>query len=252
MIETKFISLLLKGLSGRMRSQRGRNIKRNSIIVITCIALATLIIVGISLRSRFTGVETETLPVLHIGDKWTFTVKHGQETYTLIRVITGEEKKDGKDCYVGHESIVSHFIARVENVKVWIDKATLHLIKAESRVWFSGDSGITTTTYSCEWTEQPFPLEAGKELGVTVRSTFTSTFPWMENENKVENLTCKIGRIENITVLAGKFEIFRWVTYDNQCDIIGIKWYSNRAKTFVKKINAKENITWELISYSVK
>lgn len=220
-------------------------------ILIACVAIAILAIAGTFFLFQLVR-EEKTPPVLHAGDEWKFTIEHGQALYTQTRMITGEEKRNEKDCYIGHELTVSHHIARVENAKVWIDKSTLHIIRSEVHMWLSGASGLITTTRSYEWQKLPFPLEVGKEFGVVIKSTVVSTLSWIENKIETENLTCKIEGIENITTSAGVFETFRWATYDNQGNIVRIKWYSREAKTFIKEINVKENMTRELTSYSVQ
>lgn len=246
--------MTMKGFM-KLLFEKGKS-KKLTLIILG--VLFVLLIIYMTYRPEFTKTKRGALPELSTGDKWTFRVEHDQKTYTMTKVVIGREKIDEKSCYVENELIVSQTTPKITNVQAWIDKTTLHPVKTVSYVQIPGFPGSTTTTYSWtvittysySWEKPPFPLEVGKEFDVTVRSTITSTSPWIENEEITEDLTCKIEGVENLTLPAGKFEALKWISYDNQNNIRGIKWFSKEAKTFIKK-NKDENTLLEMKSFTV-
>jgi len=200
----------------------------------TTTSISTAVPTGTS-EATVTGNEG-ALPVLSVGDKWeTKTVSGGNE-FTATTEVIGEEVVDGKSCY-----IVT--VSDPYSGKEWVDKTTLFPIKYES----SGG----TTTYSYQFVgDMLYPLQLQKECQVI--ETITTIKETGESNTETDTYTYKVENIEQITVPAGTFECFKIVMYDKDGKPVMTEWDSDETKMYmVKGVDPENNVTTELVSYSV-
>jgi hypothetical protein len=202
----------------------------------TTTSITTAATTGTS-EATVTGNEW-ALPILSVGDKWVMKIISGSNQSTATTEVIGEEVVDGIDCYISTISMDPY------SSKEWVDKTTLFPIKNES----SGG----TTTYSYKFMgDMLYPLQKGKECQVseTVTSTTKDTG---ESNTATDIYTFKVENIEQITVPAGTFECFKIVMYDKDNTPVITEWESDATKMYmVKGADPQNNITTELVSYSV-
>jgi hypothetical protein len=179
-------------------------------------------------------------------------------TYTLTEEIIGEEKVEGRDCYVIDMSFDPLLtFAQIEgestitSMKYWADKATgIYEVKRE----MLGDYNEETFTLALisdysSW-ESPFPLEIGKE--VETEQTITQYYNDIQSgEPTVTTIKYAVDSREDVTVSAGTFECWKMTLYDGAGDILQVVWWSGEAKTIIKSAGGEGTVIMELLSYSV-
>lgn len=190
------------------------------------------------------------LPILKIGDQWTYKVEYEGIIYSVITEVTEEDELDGRDCYVIELLFQPALEGIVESMTRWMDKATTSLVKAQ----FTGVMQGIPTTQVMDYTykfpdEQWWPLEVGKEIRVI--ETLTTTNSAFGKQTTDTESTYEVVRMEKITVAAGTFKCFKIVEYNTNNKRISETWYSDDVKNDVKYIDYESGETTELKSYSV-
>ncbi len=226
------------------------------VLLVTCLLAATPFI--------FTACEEEEapsegqLPTWEVGDEWVWSYVMYGETYTLTEEIIGEERVEGRDCYVvdmSFEPVLSYtqdsMVSTVTGMKYWSDKATgIYGVKMEMSGSYDGTDFIMTTISSYSSWEPLFPLEIGKEI--ETEKTDTQYFDDTQTgEPTVTTEKYRVDSKETVTVSAGTFSCWKIVIEDGAGNITQTVWWSDQVKSMVKSIDADGNTLMELLSYSV-
>jgi hypothetical protein len=184
------------------------------------------------------------LPAFEVGDEWVWshTTPEGM-TQTFAQEVTGEETVEGRDCYV------MEMLVDGSSMKNWVDKATyIYSLKVES----SGTSNGTTLTHTITYSYNPlislFPLEIGKEI--ETEQTIIHYFDGSQTGDPlITAMKYTVVSKEDVTVVAGTFSCWKMIIYEG--NVTQNIWWSDKAKTMVKSMDADGNTVMELQSYSV-
>jgi hypothetical protein len=194
-------------------------------------------------------------PTLHVGDQWVYRQIEKGIAYTRTETITGEEKMEGKYCFVVKVTFDPPWNGWIPERTEWWDKATYSTV----RVQFSAlDSSIgkivnRSVVYSQQTTGSEWPYKVGNEFTVKVSWTITDVVGGYSSSQTGEFTTiCKVTAIEDITVGAGTFRCFKTVTYQQDGSPVYEYWYSDKAKDYLKYNSLDSQYTEELLSYSVR
>lgn len=198
------------------------------------------------------------LPSFEVGDEWVWSYVMYGTTYTLTEEIIGEERAEGRDCYVTDMSFdplltftQAEGVSTITGMTYWGDKATgIYEVKREMSGSYNGEDFTITmiSTYS-SWASL-FPLEIGKEI----ETEQTITQYMGDNQTGEPAVTAQKYRVdiqEEVTVSAGTFSCWKLIIYDGEGNITQTVWWSDEARTIVKSADADGNTLMELLSYSV-
>ncbi|MBN2098902.1 MAG: fibronectin type III domain-containing protein [Dehalococcoidia bacterium] len=189
------------------------------------------------------------LPVIKIGDKWTFEEVMDSVYYSCIYEVTGEGKVGDQDCWIMEFSYSPSFLGISEGSQR-VSKATWDILQLQTSMTWEGMSA--TAAGVCLYVPSGtslFPLKVGSQFTRTETLTMTVTvLGETETTTDTQVHTYKVQGVEEITVQAGTFVCFK-IT-DTVGTRVSTLWYSDKAKTFVKEI-AADGSTTELKSYLV-
>jgi hypothetical protein len=196
------------------------------------------------------------LPLLQVGNEWTYQVRKGEFTICTISMeVAGEAVVDGESCWVIEMS--RYPPAAVQDYTMHLDKSNLEPIQLHMSVKEQMLFGIDcefTDNYSYDFPDGLlWPLEVDKQ--VKKIEHVTSVEIWndeTETEIKTRTSTYQVEAIEEITVAAGKFMCFKIVEYDDAGAERFTQWYSDKVRRFVKRIDHTKPETMELKSYSLR
>jgi hypothetical protein len=201
---------------------------------------------------------SEGVPRLEVGDQWVWSYTMYGTTYTLTEEVFGEERVEGRDCYVIDMSFDPLLtFAQIEgestitSMKYWADKATgIYEVKREMLGDYNEETFTLTMISDYSSWESPFPLEIGKEVDTeqTVTQYYDDT---QTGEPTVTTIKYEVNSREDVTVSAGTFDCWRMTLYDGSGDILQIIWWSDEARTIVKSTDGEGTTIMELLSYSV-
>ncbi|MGD9117467.1 MAG: hypothetical protein PVJ08_01870 [Dehalococcoidia bacterium] len=232
--------------------------KAIAVLLVGCL-LAALPFTVTACKDDGDGTPAEgQLPTLEVGDQWVWSYTMYGTTYTLTEEVIGEEKVEGRDCYVidmsfdplltfaqiGGESTIT-------SMKYWGDKDTGILeVKREMLGDYNEESFTLTMISDYDPWESIFPLEIGRE--VETEQTITQYYgDTQSGEPTVSVEKFEVNGQEDVIVSAGTFSCWKITIYDGTGDIIQIIWWSDEAKTIVKSTGDDGTVIMELISYSV-
>lgn len=213
-------------------------------IVLSVAALLIATVIGLGCSKAKEG----RLPTYKVGDKWTYEGVVEGSRYSITLEVTGESTVEGKDCWVVKQTYSPAFMG-----------ITSGTVKYDKSNWFAVDTQVTgsmqgiTFSGSVVHSYDPsdaacFPLELGREVGVTETTTRTATAAGTTKKTtETKTHTYKVEAVEEITVEAGTFKCFK-IT-----DGASIRWYSDKVKQEVKSSIEEAGITMvmQLTSYSV-
>jgi len=230
------------------------------IVIAVCVAFAFLVVLVFLHNSEL----PQTVDELHwkVGDTWTYSGKvrfwsgEGLDRI-LIEKVVGEERIDGKDCYVEIITLEPYGVlvldADVKYLKLWVEKDTFETKQAFFLA--EGNFPVINVSYRNEFAQELFPLEVGKESRCTISTRATNYLgeipPQESNWKSVSVVRAK----ENVETPAGTFECFMISTYEN--DIGGApiwEWaYSPKVLNVVRS-NSSEAIieNRDLVSYELQ
>jgi hypothetical protein len=198
------------------------------------------------------------LPSFEMGDTWVWSYTMYGTTYTLTEEIVGEERVEGRDCYVvdmSFDPLLSfpqvEGTSTINSMKYWGDKATgIYEVKREMLGEYNEEDFTLTMISDYSSWESPFPLEIGKEVE-TEQTTTQYMGETQAGEPTVTTIRYKVEGREEITVSAGTFDCWKMTLYDGAGDILQIVWWSDEARTIVKSTGGEGTLIMELLSYSV-
>jgi len=215
------------------------------------IQLVILLLIGMMLTA---GCSSEGyLPTLERHNQWVYSaVSHGTEsTWTLT--ITREATVLGKECYIAGVSIDPP-LQGIYSITLAMEKATCCPVTMEASGMIPGVSSVLSeSTCSYTFPEQPYwPLAVGKESTMVEKiTTVTTAMGETDTQTKTETYTCKVEKMEDVTVPAGTFKCFKLVQYDEAGKKVSVSWHSDEVRNDVKVIEYDTGMTMELESYSV-
>jgi hypothetical protein len=198
------------------------------------------------------------LPTFESGDKWVWSYVMQGETSTLTEEIIGEERVEGRDCYVidmSFDPVLSFSqdegVSTVTSMKYWGDKATVIFeVKREMVGEYEGTPFTITVISSYSSWASLFPLELAKEVETT--QTLIQYFDGTQTgEPAVSTQIYRVDSLEDVTVSAGTFSCWKLVIDDEAGNVLQIVWWSDEARTIVKSVDGNGNTVMELLSYSL-
>lgn len=198
------------------------------------------------------------LPVLKVGDTWTWSYVMGGTDYMLTETVTGIETVNERACYVidmsfdpAIESVHDGTVYTVTEMTYYGDKISgLIGTKMETTVTGNGQSYKSYETYSYDPWIVLFPLEIGKVLE-TSKTTTQYMGDVQAGEPVVISERYVVEGKEQVTVAAGTFTCWKIVIYDGDGNVIVTMWYSDEAKSAARMIEPATDGSMELESYSV-
>lgn len=195
-------------------------------------------------------VQTAKLPVLRVGDTWTWkTISPGNEGNRFLK-ITGEEIIDGKAVYVADSSWDLR-TGRGKGTEK-IDKETMATIRIQQSGEMHNFAFTIDDKYSYKFSNMPFPYSVGKTWKVKKdNSTVISIMGEPQHSSESNDYVYKISNVESVKVSAGTFECYKILEYDSKNTLQANYWYSVKVKKNVKEADYKTKQIAELISYSV-
>ncbi len=198
------------------------------------------------------------LPSFESGDTWVWSYVMQGETTTLTEEVIGEERVEGRDCYVidmSFDPVLSfpqeEGVSTITGMKYWGDKATaFYEVKSEISGNYDGTAFTMTMISSYSSWASLFPLELAKEVETeqTVTQYFGDT---QSGEPTVSTQNYRVDNREDVTVTAGTFSCWKLVIDDGAGNVLQIVWWSDEAESIVKSTDGAGNTTMELLSYSV-
>jgi hypothetical protein len=198
------------------------------------------------------------LPSFESGDTWVWSYAMQGETTTLTEEVIGEEKVEGRDCYIldmSFDPVLSfpqdEGVSTITGMTYWGDRATAFFeVKREMSGSYDGTDFTMTMISSYDPWASLFPLELGKE--VETEQTVTQYFDGTQTgEPTVSTQKYRVDSQEDITVSAGTFSCWKLIIYDGEGNIIQTLWWSDEVKSMVKSVDGNGNTVMELLSYSV-
>lgn len=201
-------------------------------------------------------VQEGQLPVLKVGDTWTWSYVLNGTDYTLTETVTGIETVEGRECYVidmsfdpAMSSVYDSTVYTVTKMTYWADKVSgLIGDKMEMEVTGDGLTYTTTETYVYDPWIELFPLEIGK----VVQASLTTT-QYMDSHAGEPVVTTEkyvVEGKEQVTVVAGTLSCWKMIIYDGEDNVMVTMWYSDEAKSSVK-MTTVDGVAMELKSYSI-
>jgi hypothetical protein len=199
-------------------------------------------------------VSEGVLPTLHVGDQWVYRQIEKGIAYTRTETITGEEKMEGKSCFVVKVTFDPPWNGWIPERTEWWDKATYNTVRGQFSAWSSsiGETVNRSIVYSDQTTGSEWPYKVGNEFTEKVSWTITDVVGGRSYSDTGEyTATCKVTAIEDITIGAGTFRCFKTVAYIDGSPAYEY-WYSDKAKDYLKYNDLESQYTEELLSYSVR
>jgi len=224
----------------------------------------TLAAVGCANGQGGNGKQAD-LPTLDVGNKWVYQWLTNTTQSTCTMEVTGEDTKDGKDCYVLDVSFAPPLSPPLTPLcegclskgTQMLDKSTLLPLELKGTCTQGSTEYTVESTHTYSFDSPLWPLKQDKQVTVpseTDKTVVTTKAPGTEGSCTDEDSgdrVYKIEAVEQVTVAAGTFECFRVVRYDGY----GIKeytyWYSATVKKEVKWTDHDTGDSAELESYSV-
>jgi hypothetical protein len=212
---------------------------------------------GVEETEEVGGAPEGQLPVLQVGDTWSWDYDLMGETHILTESVTGSETVDGRDCYVINmafdppiSSTHDGEVYTVTRMTYWGDKLSgLIGDKQETEITGGGQTFITTEIYVYNPWIELFPLEIGKIVEAEkTTSQYSHDVPMGEPVVTIEKYAVE-GK-EEITVAAGTFMCWKIIIYDGDGNVFVTMWYSDLVKSAIKMMSA-DGAAMELKSYSI-
>jgi hypothetical protein len=204
------------------------------------------------------GAPSEGVPSHEVGDQWVWSYTMYGTTYTLTEELIGEERVEGRDCYVidmSFDPLLTFAqlegVSTITGMKYWADKATAILeVKREMSGEYDEEAFTLTMISDYDHWDSIFPLEVGKE--VEMEQTITQYYGDTQSGEPVVSVQkYEVDGQEDVTVGAGTFSGWKVTIYDGEGTILQIIWWSDEANTIVKSTDGEGATIMELLSYSV-
>lgn len=196
-------------------------------------------------------VPSGALPILKVGDTWTWRDSLNDTEYIRVDTVTGEKVFNGINCYTGTSQYTFATGDRTFTAILAIDKTNLRAIGIEYSSSINGTAHTGAINKSYTYSVQPYPLSVGKTWIVTINTTAAP----IENQTATEKYIYKVEKIETINVPAGTFQCFKIVAYSYYSDsnlALYTEWVTDVTRgAIVKSIITASGQTTELISYSL-
>jgi hypothetical protein len=198
------------------------------------------------------------LPTFEVGDSWSWSYAMQGQDYTLSEEVIGEERVEGRDCYVTDMSFdplltfpQAEGVSTVSGMTYWGDKATaFYEVKREMAGYYDGTDFTITMIFDYSSWASLFPLAIGKE--VATEQTVTQYFDGSQSgEPTVSAQRYRVDSQGSVTVPAGTFSCWKLIIYDGEGNILQTVWWSDEVKSVVKSVDGNGNTVMELLSYSV-
>jgi hypothetical protein len=196
------------------------------------------------------------LPSLFYGDSWTYRVVEGDGEKSEVSYEVGGETttKAGEAVYAINVSWTSP-PDPFDKCTSFLDTGTLYPVLEE----WSGTNGDMAISRKITFANRqlpiaPWPLETGKEWSVSwEEDTATKEGLMLTIEEKQFSHTFEVEGMENITTAAGKFRCFKIVERDEEGNVVGMSWYSDKVKREVNRVTWVGDVStsYELTSYNV-
>lgn len=226
-------------------------------VLLVCCLLAVLPLAFTACQG---GAEApaEGVPSHEMGDQWVWSYTMYGTTYTLTEEVIGEERVEGRDCYVINMSFDPLLTfaqvdgeSTITGMKYWADKASgIYEVKREMLGEYNEEAFTLTMIFDYSSWESIFPLEVGKE--VEAEQTVTQYYGDTQAGDPIVSVQkYEVNGQEDVTVSAGTFSCWKITIYDGEGDILQIIWWSDEARTIVKSTGGEGTIIMELLSYSV-
>lgn len=198
-------------------------------------------------------VKEGALPTLHIGDQWVYRMMDEGVAYTRTETITGEERVDGKDCYVVQVIYDPEWGGWIPERTEWWEKATGDMLRWQFSAEPNGATVNRTWSYSRTKTGSPnWPIAVGNEFTQTTTIDKTDVKLGKTYTSRAEFTSrVKVEVKETITTSAGDFRCFKIVIYQGG-KAISEGWYSDKVKNVVKWKSLTTEDGAELLSRDVK
>lgn len=206
-----------------MRKFSFRKVRASGRTLTFIVGVACIALLAVAMFLHYSELP-ETVDELHwmIGDMWVYSgevsgMGGGTLDRILIEEVVGEERINGKDCYVEIITLepygVLYFDASVKYFKLWVEKDTL---KVKQAFLLSEENfPIITISYTNDFAQKPFPLEIGKEFEYNIsarRDVFWGEYPPQESSSKFISV---VHAKENIEIDNETFECFMISQYEN-------------------------------------
>ena len=228
------------------------------IVIIAVVVVGTGLGVGLGLLG-LRGGPAASLPTWSEGNQWANEFFLTPEyTGNLTMNVTGQEAVDTVDCYTLDFTFDPAMISPpVSGGEAWVEKDTL-LLKKREMSWIDGNSTYTIVQeWSYDFDKALWPLEVGKEVGMTQTYNMTVTMDTtvLFTYSETINGATKVEGKENKPVIAGEFDCFSVVFRDANEVVRARMWYSDQVKNWVKTVSYDEDgypiDRLEVKSYSV-
>ncbi len=228
-----------------------------AVLLVACLLAATPFIFAACKENAEVPSEGQ-LPSYEVGDQWVWSYVVYGTSYTLTEEVIGEERVEGRDCYVIDMSFdplltftQAEGVSTITSMKYWSDKATgIFEVKREMLGNYNGEDFTLVMISDYDPWESIFPLEFGKEIE-TEQTTTQYYGDTQSGEPVVSVQKYEVNSQEDVTVSAGTFSCWKITIYDGSGDIIQVVWWSDEARTIVKAVDGNGNTVMELLSYSI-
>jgi hypothetical protein len=221
-----------------------RTLLKRVAVVLSVATLLIASVIGIGCSKTKEG----QLPTYKVGDTWTYEGVVEGSHYSIAFEVTGESTVGARECWVIKQTYSPAFMG-ITSGTVKYDKSNWFVVDTQVSGSMQGITFSGSAVHSYDPSDASlFPLELGREVGVTETTTRTTTAAGKtQTKTETKTHTYKVEAMEEITVEAGTFKCFK-VT-----DGASIRWYSDKVKQEVKSSIEEAGITMvmELTSYSV-
>ena len=194
------------------------------------------------------------LPNPQVGDTWVQNTVADANDYTFSLEVTGEEEVEGKKA-LKVEALIDPPIEGVFDSSImFIDKATMDVIRTLFAGRSAGANITSGTTNSYEYAGGAlYPLKVGKEVKVKEsKETTTTVSGKTTSKTEVNNYTYRVEALEEITIPLGRFLSYKVVRYGEDGQAAETKWLSDKVGPLEVKQRYEDDSSAELVSYSYK
>ncbi len=192
-----------------------------------------------------------SMPRFALGDTWVGRYKTAGEIYTVTSRVTGEEIRDGKDCWRMETTYEPAYKGQVSGTTTIYEKENLDIVYTDYHL--TDPTVFTNISYIVSGTPY-YPLEIGKESTEIEDQTITSGNITISQEEKVTvSYITKVEKIEKITVEAGTFDCYKVLKYDEYGVLLQTTWRSDKVKLFQVRMQdaADDDSYYELVSFTM-
>jgi hypothetical protein len=198
--------------------------------------------------------EEGLLPSWYNGDTWTYRVNIGTEQYEVTYEVLGETIYEGTPIYVLRVSTKSQS-EPYDRGTSFVSKNTLSVTE-EERLGKVNDIPVyqKTVVDSNIVDGAPWPLALGNTWTERDSKDITTKNGLLISAEKVDTThTFNVEGIEDITTPAGVFHCFKIVERDEENNIVGTSWYSDKIKRETKRelVLNDNTYSFDIASYKV-